>query len=198
MKPPQTRFLSVPEMSLAAMFAAFFSISAQLKISLPFYPVPFTLQNIAIILCGLLLPRRCALASIILYTLIGLSGIPVFSSGGGFQYIFSPHFGYILGFIVAIALLCSFQNQYSQKRVRKIGFCFLATLSIHVLGFGYLGLLGTCVQGNPHALETALSMFLLFFPLDIIKFVIAILIALPVEKRLHAFLVPRNSQSNNR
>lgn len=198
MNQPSSRFLSVKEITVSALFVALLSISAQLKIPLPFYPIPFTLQNIAVILCGLLLPRRCALSAILTYVLLGLLGAPIFSGGGGFQYLFSPAFGYLIGFIVAIALLCSIRPSGQKSRIKTVIGCLLATLSIHLFGSGYFYFISAFVQHTPHALKTTLSMFGLFFPLDVVKFILAIFIALPIESRLRTFLTFSKAQPNSR
>jgi biotin transporter BioY len=63
--------------------------------------VPVTLQTLAVLMSGILFGRRIGAASQITYLLGGLAGIPWFAVGGGLAYIFSPTFGYIVGFIAA-------------------------------------------------------------------------------------------------
>jgi biotin transport system substrate-specific component len=83
-------------LTLMALFAAILALSAFLR--LPVGPVPLTLQSTVALLCGYCLgPGRGATATL-LYTAVGLAGIPVFTAGGGPAYVLSPTFGYILGF----------------------------------------------------------------------------------------------------
>src|SRR5215203_1315837 len=74
-------------MTRAALMAAVTAVAAQIAIPLPFSPVPFTLQVLAVILSGLLLgPRYGALAQVV-YVLVGAVGVPVFSGfSGGLRY----------------------------------------------------------------------------------------------------------------
>ena len=90
--------LSTKGMVLCAMFTALIAIGAFLRVQLPISPVPYTLQFLFVNLAGLLLGRRRALTAVVLYIILGLAGVPIFSTGGGFEYIFRPTFGYILGF----------------------------------------------------------------------------------------------------
>jgi biotin transport system substrate-specific component len=69
------------------------------KISFNIGPVPITLQTLAVSLCAAVLGYKRAMLTIILYIIMGLIGVPVFSTGGGYQYILTPTFGFILGFI---------------------------------------------------------------------------------------------------
>jgi biotin transport system substrate-specific component len=92
-------------MARAALMAAVTAVAAQITIPLPFSPVPFTLQVLAVILSGLLLgPRHGALAQAI-YVLVGAVGAPVFAGfSGGLGVILGPTGGYIVSYPIAAAL----------------------------------------------------------------------------------------------
>ena len=97
---------STNNLTRIALFAAILALTAFIRI--PAGPVPLTLQSTAALLCGYCLGPRRGAAATLLYTAVGLAGLPVFASGGGPAYILSPTFGYIIGFtacaIVAGAL----------------------------------------------------------------------------------------------
>jgi len=80
-------------------FALLTGISANLKIEIGI--VPITMQTLAVLLSGALLGAKRGALSQLTYLLMGLSGIFWFAHGGGFAYILSPTFGYIIGFILA-------------------------------------------------------------------------------------------------
>ncbi|PKM52435.1 MAG: biotin transporter BioY [Firmicutes bacterium HGW-Firmicutes-7] len=86
-------------LTYAALFAALTAIGAWIKIPLPY--VPFTMQVFFAIFSGILLGSRLGLLSQLVYILIGLIGVPVFTQGGGIGYIFQPTFGYLIGFAAA-------------------------------------------------------------------------------------------------
>jgi len=92
------------------------AICAKLKLEIG--PVPITMQTFVVLLSGALLgAKRGALAQIT-YLFLGLSGIPWFSRGGGIQYIFSPTFGYIIGFIFAAFLVGFFCQRGWDRNLR--------------------------------------------------------------------------------
>lgn len=97
------QFLSIRELTAGGLFAALIAVGAFIKITLPTEPIPmhFTLQWFFVLLAGLMLNKRLAGASVGVYLLIGLSGVPIFASGGGPSYLLRPTFGYLLGFAVA-------------------------------------------------------------------------------------------------
>lgn len=88
--------ISLKEMTLVSLFTALMVVGAFVRIPLPGLPV--TLQPFFCAFAGMLLGSRLGLTSQLLYMLMGLVGIPVFTKGGGIGYIFEPSFGYILGF----------------------------------------------------------------------------------------------------
>lgn len=103
--------LSLRELTVGGLFAALIGAGAFIKITLPTPPIPmhFTLQWFFVLLAGLLLNKRLAGASVGVYLLLGLIGVPVFASGGGPSYLLRPTFGYLLGFAAAayvMAWLC--------------------------------------------------------------------------------------------
>ena len=79
------------------------TISAKIKI--PFYPVPMTMQTFVVLLLGMSLGYKMALATVIVYLLEGLLGMPVFSNspekGVGLAYFTGPTMGYLIGFLFA-------------------------------------------------------------------------------------------------
>ncbi|MFD2705408.1 biotin transporter BioY [Salibacterium lacus] len=85
----------------AALFAALMGIGANIAAFLVIGGVPITLQPIIAIAAGALLGSRLGAFSMVVYMLIGLVGVPVFSEfSGGIRALLSPTFGFILSFIV--------------------------------------------------------------------------------------------------
>jgi biotin transport system substrate-specific component len=97
----------VRDVVLVAGFAALTGLAAQLTVKLPFTPVPITGQTFAVLLGGAALGWRRGLAGMVLYLAAGLTPwVPWFAEGkGGTQVLQAPSFGYILGFLVAAALV---------------------------------------------------------------------------------------------
>ena len=80
------------------------TISAKLKI--PFYPVPMTMQTFVVLFLGLAFGYKIGLATVSVYLLEGVIGIPVFSNspekGVGLVYFTGPTMGYLIGFLSAV------------------------------------------------------------------------------------------------
>lgn len=97
--------LSTLDIVYCGLFATLMMIGANITSFAPFLVVggvPITLQPLFAILAGLVLGSRLGAISITVYTLLGLVGAPVFTRfGGGFSYILSPTFGFIVTFILS-------------------------------------------------------------------------------------------------
>jgi biotin transporter BioY len=85
------------------------------------------------------LGRRMAITSVLLYILTGLFIFPVFALGGGFRYIFEYGFGYILGYIPAVAIAGNLLKKYSFPDMIKS--TLAGVFIIHVIGILYMILL---------------------------------------------------------
>ena len=82
------------------------ALCAQIAISLPFTPVPVTLQTFAVLVTGFLLGSRRGVTAVLLYLAEGCAGLPVFSGGGaGIAHLLGPTGGYLLGFLLAAPIV---------------------------------------------------------------------------------------------
>ena len=115
------------------------TISAKTKI--PFYPVPMTMQTFAILLIGITLGYKIGLATVTLYLLEGIIGLPVFSNspekGIGIAYFIGPTMGYLIGFLVAVCFAGTFKYD---KGILNTFFKLIFSVSfIYILGVIWLG-----------------------------------------------------------
>ena len=117
------------------------TISAKVKI--PFYPVPMTMQTFVVIFLGMCLGYKLGLATVALYLVEGIIGIPVFSNspekGVGMIYFTRPTMGYLLGFIITVyaAGKLKFNKNYLLNFIKIV----FSILPIYVLGLIWLGIL---------------------------------------------------------
>ncbi len=96
------------EIAYIALAVALITVSAW--ISLPIGPIPFTLQSFAVAFTGALLGWKRGTAAVMIYVLMGLVGIPVFSGfRAGAAALFGPTGGYIFGFFFAALLPALFK-----------------------------------------------------------------------------------------
>ena len=93
------RNISTHQLIFCAIFTALITLGAFIKVPIPV--LPFTLQFLFTTMAGLILGGRMGAYSVLMYILLGLIGIPIFSEGGGIGYIFKPSFGYLIGFYIA-------------------------------------------------------------------------------------------------
>lgn len=160
--------ISTKDITLVALLSALIAVGAFIKI--PFLIVPITLQTLFVILSALVLERRLAVLSVIVYLMIGLAGFPVFAKGGGINYIFSPTFGYLVAFIFATYFIASFK----EKNLYII--TFIGILIIYALGMMYFVFIQYIFSGKVYSISYLLyNLFLVFLPGDILSCVVAII-----------------------
>lgn len=160
--------ISAKDLTLVALFSALIAVGAFIKI--PFLLVPITLQTLFIVLSALVLERKLAVLSVIVYIMIGLVGFPIFANGGGINYIFSPTFGYLVAFIFATYFISSFKekNIYISTAI--------GMLIIYALGMIYFVFIQYVLNGKVYLISYLFyNLFLVFLPGDILSCVVAII-----------------------
>ena len=94
--------------SLLVIFLGSIILTISAKIKIPFYPVPMTMQTFIVLFLGISFGYKIALATVSLYLLEGILGLPVFSNsperGIGLAYFTGPTMGYLIGFLSACFL----------------------------------------------------------------------------------------------
>lgn len=128
---------------LIVLGALFVAALAQVKIPLPFTPVPLTGQTFAVLLAGAVLGSNRAAASMALYIALGVSGLPVFAGGAsGMAYLSGPTLGYLIGFVLAAYVIGLLAERGLERSVRTSLIPFLAgTLIIYICGVTWLTIL---------------------------------------------------------
>ncbi len=115
------------------------TISAKIKI--PFYPVPMTMQTFVVLFLGISFGYKIGVATVILYLLEGIVGLPVFSNspekGLGIAYFVGPTMGYLIGFVFA-SFLAGYLK-YNSNIVLIFIKLTLSTSIIYILGILWLG-----------------------------------------------------------
>lgn len=116
------------------------ALSAQIQI--PFVPVPFTLQTLAVLATALALGSRLAVASQTTYLLAGAAGLPVFAGfSGGPAKLMGPTGGYLMGFVAASWIVgCLAERGWDRSISRALVACALGMVAVYALGMGVLAL----------------------------------------------------------
>jgi biotin transport system substrate-specific component len=164
---------------LIVLGALFVAVLAQVKIPLPFTPVPLTGQTFAVLLVGATLGSKRSLMSMLLYIALGTLGLPVFAGGAsGMAYLSGATLGYLVGFVMAAYVIGLLAERGLERNVRTSILPFLVgTVIIYLCGVAWL----TLVLGSfSKAVAAGLIPFLIG---DTIKLIAAAL-ALPAAWRL--------------
>jgi len=113
------------------------------KIKIPFYPVPMTMQTLAVLILGITLGWRLGVATIALYLFEGIIGLPVFSGspekGVGIIYFTGPTMGYLIGFLFTV-YFAGFFNFNKNIFIKFLQLTFSVSF-IYILGILWLGIL---------------------------------------------------------
>ena len=124
---PRAWIAVVAERALACtFFATLVAVFARIALPLPFTPVPFTMQPMAVMLTGMFLGSRLGSASLIEYLAAGALGAPVFAGGGGgLGYLGSvSSVGYLIAYPFAVYVI----GRMTERSPRRFGRLFAAAL----------------------------------------------------------------------
>lgn len=169
--------LKSKELSLIALFAALTAVGG--FISIPFYPVPLTLQVFFVLLSGSILGKKLGALSQVIYLGLGAIGAPVFHNfSGGIGILLGPTGGFLFGFIPGAYLAGFFYEKFVNSKFRFLGL-IISIIPIYTIGIFWLSF----ITGMP--LEKALLVGgLPFIPGDILKSIMVFL----VEKKAKKYL----------
>jgi biotin transport system substrate-specific component len=128
---------------LIVLGALFTAALAQVKIPLPFTPVPLTGQTFAVLLLGATLGATRGAASMALYIALGALGLPVFAGGAsGIAYLAGATLGYLVGFVVAAYVIGLMAERGLERSMRTSVIPFLVgTILIYICGVAWLTIL---------------------------------------------------------
>ena len=170
-------------MIVVALFAALMTVGAYIKV--PMWPVPATMQFMFSVMAGLMLGAKLGALSQVVYLLIGLIGVPVFSGGGsGIGYVAQPSFGFLIGFAVAAYIIGAIYEK--RKSLLGAGLASVAGLvGMYAVGLPYMYVVVNHIMGSDMTVwSTIFSGMLIFLPGDVIKIVAAVAIAPKVAERV--------------
>lgn len=164
-------------MTLIALFTALIAVGAFIRIPTPFIPITF--QVFFVLLGALLLGPKLGAYSAMLYMVLGLVGVPIFTEGGGFGYIFRPTFGYIIGFCVGAYVVGKIIQRYKNPTMKQWMLAnIVGILVIYFFGVVYFYVISNYVINIPIGLGPLfIYCFVMVIPGDIITAVLASIIA---------------------
>ena len=162
--------ITTRQLTMTALFVALIAVGAFIRVPLP--NCPFTLQILFTTLAGIVL---------------GLIGVPIFTSGGGPGYILQPTFGYLIGFMVgayAVGRIAESMEKLSFKRL--LAGSILNLFIVYGLGMIYLYFIMNLYLGKPIGVEAVIiTCFLIPVGPDIFLCAVAASLGKRIVKELH-------------
>ena len=121
----------------ASLFAALTATGAYLWI--PIGTVPIVLQNLFVLLSGILLGSRWGLVSISVYLLAGALGLPVFAGGqGGIGRLVGPTGGYLVGYVPAVFIVGAISEKTAPRAVCDVLAMVCGSVTVYLFGAAWL------------------------------------------------------------
>ena len=163
---------------LCAIILGSLAVTISAKIYVPFYPGPMTMLTFVVLFLVVSLGYNIGWASVGLYLLEGIAGLPVFSNspekGVGLIYFTGPTMGYLIGFLTATFLASKINSKDNFLFI--LSKLILATSTIYILGLFWLG---TLIGWDKPIFELGAKPFLLA---EICKIIILTLLAKKIIK----------------
>lgn len=173
---------------LSFVFACFTGLMAQVSIAVPWSPVLITFQTFAVLIAGTLLGGKYGSFSMILYTVLGIMGMPWFTNmNHGLSFIFAASGGYIIGFIIAAAFIGYVFDHYvnARKPLQTVILMLIANfICIYVPGL--IGLYNTMLVKTGSALSIPELLFM-----GVVPFIVGDLIKIALASGISTSLLPK-------
>lgn len=176
---PNSNF-SVKQLALVGLMAAIICVLAPFSLPIPVSPVPISLGTLAIYFVLTVLGLKLGLVSVIVYILLGLVGLPVFTGfTGGPGKLFGPTGGYIVGYLF-MALICGFFiDRWSNKLIPSILGMILGTAVMYFFGSVWLA-----YQASYTLPQAFMAGVIPYIPGDLVKLILAMTLGRQVRRRL--------------
>lgn len=189
-RPAKRTYAGFYDIALIIGGSLLIALSAQVKVPLPFSPVPITGQTFAVLMIGALLGSRRGSLCVLAYIIQGAVGLPVFAFGGGPAVLAGPTGGYLACFVVGAYVTGALAEKGWDRRVgTTILAMVLGNLGIYSFGLVWL----CCLMGvGKAALVTGLYPFIVG---DLLKIVLAAIVLPSAWKLLGKISPPAEGNS---
>ena len=174
-------------LAMTALFAALTAAGAFIRVPTPW--LAFTMQLFFVLLSGILLGPLYGALSQLIYVLLGLAGLPLFTFGGGFSSIFQPSFGFLLGFIPAAAVTGAIAGR-SLNVLRVLLAALAGLFTTYLVGIPYMWLILNYYIGSTWSFGALILSYMLpYLPFDALKIALALLVFRPLRSVLDKTLL---------
>lgn len=171
---------SVKQLALVGLMTAVICVLGPWALNIPVSPVAISLGTLAIYFVISVLGMKLGTISVVIYILLGLAGVPVFTNfTGGPAKLFGPTGGYIIGYIF-LALICGFfVDKFGKKLPVYFAGMILGTVVLYIFGTVWLG-----YQMNLTFPQALMAGVVPYIPGDLIKLIVAMAVGIQVRRRL--------------
>lgn len=177
-KEPGLRNKAIRYICTSGIFTALMCVLS--PISIPIEPVAITLATLSLYIIGSLADWKISLTVIALYLLLGLAGLPVFSKfQGGFQVIFGPSGGFLIGYLPCVLIVSLLTNRWPNKKWVYPLAMVLGTIVLYAIGSIWF-----MVYIGADAYKTFISCVLPFLPGDAVKIALSSFLAIRLRPLL--------------
>lgn len=174
----KNKIFSIQDIVVTALFSALMVAGAYISIPLPAPLPPLTFQPFFSIYAGLLLRPKNAIMSQVIYILLGLAGLPVFANRSlpaGPGYVFSPTFGYLLGFALTalvISLILKWRKDTSYVTIG--GAAIIGFVIMYAVGNVYFTIIMNAHLGKEMSFIAANKIMFPFMVKDFVLLIVAV------------------------
>ncbi len=168
--------------TLSALFCTLICVGSFVRIPMPNI-MPMTLQTFFVLLTGLILPVKASVFATVTYMALGLTGLPIFSGGGGLGYVLMPNFGFVIGFLIATVIISVFKQKLKYSKLwQYIVISLLGIAVIYIIGIFYFVFITNVHNKNDYsAIWFIQTIFLPFLPKEMICIILASLSAYKIR-----------------
>lgn len=178
--------MKLKDLIKTSLFVVLMIVGAFINVSFG-SPIPYTLQTLFVLMSGIILGVKYGPLSQVVYILLGLFGLPIFTQGkGGFGALMSPTFGFLLGFILGAYITALLFRKLAIKNsfVRGVVSAIIGAAVIYIPGILYFYVLQNAIIGKAMSLLTISSFMVPFFIPDLMKAIVAGLIGVLIRQAL--------------
>lgn len=177
MKPPKW---TTRDMTKMALCVAILCVTSFLVVPLPFTPIVISLHTIAVNIIGLILSPGQAGVTVLIYLLMGLIGLPVFSAGtAGPGKLFGPTGGFYFGFLFAVLAISMLRGKkISMKRY------LIVSIAVGIPIQHACAIIGMCIHNEGNVAVAFATVSLPFILGDIIKCLMSSMVGVSLNKVL--------------
>lgn len=177
------KYMDIKDMTLIAMFVAIISVCSW--ISIPVGTVPFTLQTLAVFVTAGVLGTKRSVITILVYIVLGLIGVPVFTQfKAGPHAIVGPTGGYLIGFIFMVIAIGEITKMFPNKNQSTRNMVFLVSM---IVGDVLCFIAGTIHFMHVMKMDLAGAIAICIIPY-IIPDILKMLMALPLIARISKYI----------